>query len=148
VNASHLIEANIKAHTSQGYTAWHMVAGAHEATVRDLAAELNTLKGIGHTPQAGCFFSEKFLGEATVLIEFEAEPASGDGWNEPRREAEVHVLQVLVNGAWIDADLIDPSTVERWETEMLEAADEAREQAKIEAAEARAEARRDLEVFA
>lgn len=148
MDASHLIEANVKAHTSQGYTAAHMVQAAHETTIRGLVAELNTLKGIGHKPQAGCYFAEKFLGDAPVLIEFEVEPASGDGWNEPRHEAEVHVLQVLVNGVWIETDLIDPSTVERWETELLQAADEARQWAKDEAAEARAEARRDLEVFA
>lgn len=40
MSAQDKIEQNIRAHSSDGYTAWHMVAKAHERTIRDLSHEL------------------------------------------------------------------------------------------------------------
>ena len=102
MNATHLIERNTRAHTVDGYTAAHMVQAAHEKTIRLLVDELNTLKGIGAKPQAGCVHHACRLGDATVLVELEIEPAEGDGYNEPRIERSVVALQMLVNGTWTD----------------------------------------------
>ena len=140
MNASHLIERNTRAHTQDGYTAAHMVVSAHEQTIRELVAELNTLRGLGHTPQSGCAHREMSLGDATVLVEFEITPASGDGWNEPRHERSVAALQVLVNGTWIDVhNVIDSDVSQGWEVDFLEAEDDELEAAAESAAIARRE---------
>ena len=145
MNAIQIITANTKAHTSDGYTSWHMVAAAHEATIRRLVDELNVLQGLGQTPASGCHHAELIFGDTSVLVEFEAEEASGDNWNEPRHEATVAVLRVLINGAWCDAeDVVPDAVIERWETELLEGRAGDAQMAADDAAEARAEARREF----
>jgi hypothetical protein len=76
-------------------------------TIRELRAELATLRGQNATPQEGCVHRDMILGESTVLVEFEVE--SGNP------------LCVLINGRWIDcADYLTESTCEFWKTEFLE----------------------------
>lgn len=81
---------------------------------QELADELAKLQGHGHTPQNGCFHVEAFLGDADVLVEFEHEGASGDGWNEPRYEESITPLCVLINGTWVDCDQFAPEVLNRW----------------------------------
>lgn len=96
--------------------------------------ELRTLKGTNATPQSGCEFHRTIIGDAEVLCEYEYEPASGDGWNEPREPATVTLIQILVNGKWCDAeDVLPAERIEKIEVEIMEAGDEAREQDKIDA---------------
>ena len=112
MNAAHLIEAAIKAHTVDGYTSHYMVADAHERAIRTLVAQLNELQGIGAKPQPGCHFREVSMGDLTVTVEFEAE----------RAEASVSIQQVFLNGCWLDpSDFVAASVVERWEQEILDA---------------------------
>lgn len=120
MNASYIVEYNVNAHTHNGFTSWHMVADAHERTIRRLVGELNTLCGVGSQPSGGCHHAELYLGNSRVLVEFEAEPASGDGWNEPRHEATVAPLRVLINGVWNDCNRVVPEVViERWTETIL-----------------------------
>lgn len=84
------------------------------AASQKLADELAKLQGHGHTPQNGCFHVEAFLGDADVLVEFEHEGASGDGWNEPRYEESITPLCVLINGTWVDCDQFAPEVLNRW----------------------------------
>jgi hypothetical protein len=127
VNATHLIEANTRQHTQDGYTSWHMVAAAHESTIRGLVAQLDELNGTHAKPQPGCHFREVSLGELTVQIEYETEGGEAQTWDHPGCEASVSILQVFLNGCWVDPqDFVADSVIERWEQEILEAlADEA-----------------------
>ena len=137
MNASHLIESDTRAHTVDGYTAWHMVAEAHQKTIRRLVDELNVLNGLGQRPQAGCAFTTKYLGDAEVKVEYEFSPGdpgrySGPPENcYPAEPAEVTVLQVFINGTWADpSDFVADAVLERWaeeiEGECTTAADEDR----------------------
>ena len=120
MNASQLIERNVRAHTVHSSTSWHMVAGAHETTIRVLVDELNVLRGVGQSAPAGCYHATLPLGAASVLVEFEHEPEEGDGWNEPHHNETVAVLRVFLNGVWCDAqDCIPEAVIERWEASLL-----------------------------
>lgn len=127
MNASRLIEANIRAHTVDGYTAHYMVAAAHERTIRELAAELALLKGEGQTPQRGSTHAVMSLGEAEVLVEYEfiaASPAIYDADHPgvgPGHDAECNVLNVFINGFWCDAQDVVPAGVLRaWEEKLID----------------------------
>lgn len=125
MQASWIIESNTKAHSSAGYVSWHMVAAAHEKSIRDLCAQLDVLKGRGLQAARGCYISTQTFGAASVEVEYEGEPASGDGWNEPRQKASVDVLRVFLNGVWCDVqDTVPDATIERWEQAILDASEE------------------------
>ena len=81
---------------------------------QQLADELALLNGYGHHPQNGCFYTECHLGDADVLVEYEHEPSSGDGWNEPRYEESITPIQALINGVWVDCNGFDSDVIERW----------------------------------
>ena len=128
VNASRLIEANIKAHTVDGYTAFHMVAAAHERTIRALAAELAVLRGEGQTPQHGTTHAVMTLGDAEVLVEYELIAAEEPIYDAdhpgvgPGHDAECNIMNVLINGVWCDAeDVIPAGTLQRWEEKLIDA---------------------------
>lgn len=127
MNASHLIEANIKAHTVDGYTAAHMVCAAHEKTIRALVADLNLMNGVGLKADRGCSIVEKTYGDITVNVEIEYEGGQREIVNaEPDYcqegfEPTVTVLRVFLNGRWNDAqDVVPEKTLERWECELRE----------------------------
>jgi hypothetical protein len=100
-SAQTIIDSNTRKHTQDGYTAWHMVADAHERTIRELAHELHTLHGDNATAQPGCYFTVlNFLG-AEVLAEVESE--------------EGNVINVLINGKWLDAqDVAGAKLYDEW----------------------------------
>lgn len=105
--------------------------------LQSLAARLSEFEGHDVMPQAGCQVERMTLGSADVLVEFECEPESGDGWNEPHYDASVIPLQVFINGAWCDiGDVVPEATATAWSVEVQQRwADEA-DAAKAEAAEA------------
>ena len=84
-------------------------------------AELARWQGKGLTPQNGCGLHQTSLGDAEVWIEYEYEPASGDGWNEPREEASVTVIGILINGCMCDASDVAPHMLDEWSVEIMEA---------------------------
>ena len=125
--ADWIIQANTERHTVGGYTSYPMLAGSHEASIRDLVGKLQALAGATARPASGCHMSEQLLGGACVQVEFEAEPASGDGINEPRHELSIAVTRVFLNGYWICAeDCIDAGVIERWEANILADAERAK----------------------
>ena len=115
MDAEQLIARNIKAHTVDGYTAAHAVQDAHERTIRELAAEVNRLKGLSQKETTGCFLHTVPLEEADVLVEFEVEPAEGDNWDEPRYERGITATSAFVNGVWVSASSFQLHVTEQWE---------------------------------
>ena len=130
MHANHLIERNTRAHSQDGYTSWHMVAAAHEATIRDVVAQLNAATGIGVMPARGCELASMFLGDAAVWVEYEFErgqreitQADPDDCQEGI-EPSVSILRVYLNGRWCDAgDVVPDAVITRWEESLLGGAD-------------------------
>ena len=125
VRAQWLIDANKAAHTSGYEVKWHLVATDHEATIRALADRVNVAEGNNLKAARGCHLAYLVFGPLEVAVEYEFEPASGDGWNEPRYEASVSVLRVYLNGCWCDAaDVASGDQITKWEVDIMEGGDE------------------------
>ena len=125
VRAQWLIDANKAAHTSGFEVKWHLVATDHEATIRALAERVNVAEGNNLKAARGCSLAYLVFGPLEVAVEYEFEPASGDGWNEPRYEASVSVLRVYLNGCWCDAeDVASADQIAKWEVDIMEGGDE------------------------
>jgi len=125
VRAQWLIDANKAAHTSGFEVKWHLVATDHEATIRALADRVNVAEGRNLKAARGCSLAYLVFGPLEVAVEYEFEPASGDGWNEPRYEASVSVLRVYLNGCWCDAaDVASEDQISKWEVDIMEGGDE------------------------
>jgi hypothetical protein len=89
--------------------------------------DLAQYTGKGAKPQNGCHFHTATLGDAEVVLEYEFEPGESAVWNlnspmcGPGYGPSVAVIQMLVNGAWIDPEgVIEQSVIEGWETRILE----------------------------
>ena len=116
-----LIDANVKAHTEGHAVKWHLVATDHEATIRALADRVNLAEGWNLNASRGCELRTFVMGDIDVTCEVECEPASGDGWNEPREEARFTILRAYLNGRWNDAEDVIPGPVlERWTVSLYE----------------------------
>jgi hypothetical protein len=84
-------------------------------------AELQRLQGKGLIPQPGCLIAEMPLGDASVIVEYEYTPGrpgmrtlrNGDP-GYPDEPAQVNIIQVLVNGAMVDADKFADSVLDQW----------------------------------
>ena len=121
INARWLIDANLKAHTEGHAVKWHLVATDHEATIRALADRVNVAEGRELTVSPGCKLTWLVMGDIEVPVEYEYEPASGDGWNEPRLEAQITLLRAYLNGRWNDVEDVIPGPVlERWTASLYE----------------------------
>ena len=131
MNASAIIAANIAAHTVYGQTAQHMVATAHEHTIRALVDKLNQYEGHGAQAQAGCRIFSFTLGASSVLVEAEYEAADGDGWNSPHYPECWSVTDVLVNGHWVGADLFADDVIDGFQKQIEATIAEERGEAQI-----------------
>jgi hypothetical protein len=90
------------------------LTGKYANLIGQQREELRTFRGQNATPPAGCAFHTTILGDAEVLVEYEFEPESGDGFNEPHESASVTVLQLLINGKWCDAeDILSADRIEK-----------------------------------
>ena len=89
------------------------------AQVGALQRAIDELHGKTLQAASGCGLQQVHLGDADVWVEYEYEPASGDGWDEPREEATVTVIGVFLNGVMCSAD-VAPQMIEEWEVEIME----------------------------
>jgi hypothetical protein len=92
----------------------------------EFAAELSRLQGFGLDPQPGSHHAWLTIEDGSVLVEFDysaGSPGRTYGPPEDCYEAEaeeVTLLNVLVNGAWIDAQQFRDELLQRWEAEVIE----------------------------
>jgi len=90
-------------------------------------AELQRMQGKGLVPQEGCLIAEMPLGDASVIVEYEYTPGrpgmrtlrNGDP-GYPDEPAQVNIIQVLVNGAMVDADKFADSVLDQWIQDILD----------------------------
>ena len=136
-----ILHANTAKATVHGYTSFPALADAYERSLRSLCDDLDTLEGLNATPAKGCFLCWCFLGDASVLVEFEYEPAERETRDEPGHPESVEVLRALINGAWVDAEFPE-KVIDVWTQRCVEHMGELRQRAADDEAEARAEARR------
>ena len=115
LDAERLIARNIAAHTVDGLMQSCAVQYEHERTIRQLAEEVNRLKGFGLQAANGCVIFNVPLEDSEVLVEFEVEPAEGDGWNKPRYERSIAATQALIGGVWVSASAFQLHITEQWE---------------------------------
>lgn len=85
-------------------------------------AELCRLNGGGLKPQPGCKLALLALGDTEAWVEYEYSPGRAGVHTLPNGDpgfpddpAELAVLNVLVNGRMVDADLFAPAVLEQWE---------------------------------
>ena len=103
--------------------------------LESMAARIAEYEGRDITAQVGSNVERLTLGDTDVLVEFEVESASGDGWNEPRFDGSVTPIQVLINGRWCDiADVVPEDMGQRWTEEVQERWKDEADAARIEAA--------------
>lgn len=83
--------------------------------------------GTGQRPQSGCRFSTVCAAEAEVLVEYEFTRAEEPRYDAdkpgvgPGHDAELTVIQALINGQWIDPrDVFADSVVDAWEQRLME----------------------------
>lgn len=82
--------------------------GQLRSELRDARHTLARLEGRAFAPQAGCEFCTVNVGEAEVMVEYELIDGS-----------EVSILQVLLNGVWVDPeDYFSRVTISCWEEEI------------------------------
>jgi hypothetical protein len=100
--------------------------------VAELKTELATLKGDNATPQRGCRIAAAYFGEATVLCEYEFTPAEAPIYDAdhpgvgPGHDDEVSLIQVFINGQWIDpGEIMSASQIERTEQYIIDQEGEA-----------------------
>jgi len=139
VNADHIIARNVGKHAQDGCINENAVRYEHERSIRDLVAELNTLRGVGQNAANGCVIFTMPLEDAEVMVEFEIEPASGDGWDEPRYERSISATAAFIGGVWVPASIFQLHITEQWEALATDMIDDEAEAAAESAAEARAE---------
>lgn len=92
------------------------------ATEADLRARLAMYTGQGAKPRPGCEHAAMPWGGTEALVEYECQPADGGGITEPRCQASISILRVLLNGKWCDAeDCVPPLTLARWTDALFDA---------------------------
>lgn len=96
---------------------------------RELAQFRAEYLGKGVTPQPGCRIATVSLEDADVLVEFEFQAEEAPNYDADSRgagpgcPASVSVLNILVNGKWIDPHgYVADEVIERWEEELCEEA--------------------------
>jgi hypothetical protein len=96
-------------------------------SIEGLCAQLACYTGAGTKPQAGCQIAEVNDSNGTWLVEYEYEPGvSGRTSGPPElcypdEPAALTIIQVLVNGEWMDPNgLFDLSAIEGWEEKLCE----------------------------
>lgn len=107
--------------------------GGKQAAARhlaQLAAEHIRWTGRTLLPSQGCRLGWVPLGTASVLVEYEFQPAERRTHSHPGSEASATVLTVLINGQQFNPEgLIESHVIDGWETELARVNSQQREAA-------------------
>lgn len=124
--------------------------GLYASAMRNATDKLAQFTGKGAKPQAGCHFHEVTWGDVEVKLEYEFTDGEPESWNgltgvgHPGSPAEVSILQMLINGVWIDPDgIVHPDLIDRWEADIAEEREDAQRAAVEEYYDARRDELRD-----
>jgi hypothetical protein len=106
---------------------------AHEAgflmgCIEGLCAQLEAWAGIDlPAAQPGCDFTTVWAGDTELTVEYEFTPGQRERiYGEPENcypelPPECNVINVLINGSWVDPrDLFSETVVSRWEDKICE----------------------------
>jgi hypothetical protein len=100
--------------------------------VAELKSQLATLRGDNATPQRGCKHHQTWIDDAPLLVEYEYRPPCAPIYDAdhpgvgPGHDAEVSLVNVLVNGHWIDPEaFMAPATQDRITQSIIDAESEA-----------------------
>ena len=100
----------------------HYEIGMLIAALRSANDKLSKYTGSTAKPQSGCHFHTVTWGNSDITLEYEFEPGQLETWNDPAINGSVSIIQMLLNGAWIDPDgLIAPNLIDMWAQEIFEA---------------------------
>jgi hypothetical protein len=92
------------------------------AALRSANDKLAQFAGSMAKPQRGCHFHTATWGNADIVLEYEYEAGQLETWNDPAIPGSVSIIQILLNGCWIDPDgLIAPNLIDMWAQEIFEA---------------------------
>lgn len=148
-DTSNAAKAYAEKHGLDSAAAAQYELGLLTCALRKAKDELRRFTGDGAKPQADCRFHDVTWGDAEVKLEYEFTDGEPQSWNgltgigHPGSPASVSILQMLVNGVWIDPDgLVHPDLIDRWETEIAEAREDSERAAIEEYYDARRDERR------
>jgi hypothetical protein len=65
-------------------------------------------------PAAGCDVIHLTIWGAPCWVEYEIEPESGDGWDEPHMPEEVIIMGVVINGVLCNGADVPDDVVDGW----------------------------------
>ena len=96
--------------------------GSLTAALRNANDKLAQYTGSTAKPQSGCHFHTVDWDGAVIVLEYEFEPGQIETWNDPAIPGSVSIIQMLLNGCWIDPDgLIAQDVIDKWGQEIFEA---------------------------
>ena len=100
----------------------HYEIGMLIAALRSTNEKLCQYTGATAKPQSGCHFHTVEWNGAEIVLEYEFEPSQLETWNDPAIPGSVSIIQMLLNGCWIDPDgLIAQDVIDKWGQEIFEA---------------------------
>ena len=106
---------------------WPYQSGAFRAELRKECDTVAQFTGANAKPQSGCFFQKLWAGDAEFIVECEytpGEPANMDADSPtcgPGEAAQIALIQVLINGQWIDPeDIFDQVVIDRWTQQVFD----------------------------
>ena len=100
-------------------SAAHAELGMLIAALRSANDKLARFEGTTAKPLRGCHFHTVDWNGAEIVLEYEYEAGQLETWNDPAIAGSVSIIQILLNGCWIDPDgLIAQDVIDGWANEI------------------------------
>jgi hypothetical protein len=89
--------------------------------LRAISDEHSRWQGFDLRPQEGSDFAVLPMDQADVLVEYDFHDGEASSDDHPGCPAAAQVLNVLINGRWVDAGCVARDLVDQWETTIMAA---------------------------